>query len=103
MNSLAFQLAQVNDENGLVGIDRRRHGDFGLPAQAVDELGQGRPVQAQLVRRPPDRSRTEKVDKILIHPVAGLGLFLLIMFVLFQALFAWSKQFTRLSSLATIM
>ena len=46
---------------------------------------------APLVRKPPDRRRTERVDRLLIHPVAGLGMFLLIMFVIFQALFAWAE------------
>jgi ferrous iron transport protein B len=43
-----------------------------------------------LVRTPPDRRRSEQVDRLLIHPVAGLFLFLGIMFVMFQALFAWA-------------
>ena len=46
---------------------------------------------APLVSRPPDRRRSELVDRVLIHPVAGLFLFLLIMFVMFQALFAWAE------------
>jgi ferrous iron transport protein B len=46
---------------------------------------------APLVRRPPDRSRSDRVDRVLIHPVAGLGLFLLIMFVMFQTLFAGAE------------
>jgi ferrous iron transport protein B len=45
---------------------------------------------APLVRTPPDRRRSAQVDRWLIHPVAGLFLFLGIMFVLFQALFAWA-------------
>jgi ferrous iron transport protein B len=46
---------------------------------------------APLVREEPDRRLTERVDRWLIHPVAGLGLFLLIMFVIFQSLFAGAK------------
>lgn len=46
---------------------------------------------APLQRVPPDRRRTDRVDRVLIHPVAGLGLFLGIMFVVFQALFAWAE------------
>lgn len=37
-----------------------------------------------------DRSFTEKLDRVLIHPVAGFGIFLLVMGLLFQGLFAWS-------------
>jgi ferrous iron transport protein B len=45
---------------------------------------------APLVRQAPDRRRTERVDRVLIHPVGGLFFFFLIMFVMFQALFAWA-------------
>jgi ferrous iron transport protein B len=44
-----------------------------------------------LVKKAPDRRLSEQVDRVLIHPVAGLFLFLLIMFVVFQALFAWAE------------
>ena len=43
-----------------------------------------------LMRAKPDRSRTERVDRILLHRVAGFGVFLAIMFVVFQSLFAWA-------------
>ena len=34
--------------------------------------------------------RTERVDRVLLHPVFGFAVFLLIMTVVFQGLFAWS-------------
>jgi ferrous iron transport protein B len=63
---------------------------------------------APLVEVPPDRSLTERVDRVLIHPVGGLFLFLLIMFVVFQALFVGAqpaidlveKAFLQLGGLA---
>jgi ferrous iron transport protein B len=51
---------------------------------------------APLLAHAPDRSRTDRVDRILIHPVAGLAIFLLILFVVFQALFAWAEPAIRL-------
>ncbi|MCA9541135.1 MAG: ferrous iron transporter B, partial [Myxococcales bacterium] len=36
------------------------------------------------------RTWTARVDAVLLHPVAGFALFLLLMFTVFQALFAWS-------------
>jgi ferrous iron transport protein B len=39
---------------------------------------------------PPGRSWTERFDAVLIHPVAGFAVFMALMFVVFQALFAWS-------------
>jgi len=49
-----------------------------------------------LLAHAPDRSRTDRVDRVLIHPVAGLGIFLLLMFAVFQALFAWAEPAIRL-------
>jgi len=51
---------------------------------------------APLLAHAPDRSRTDQVDRILIHPVAGLAVFLLLLFVVFQALFAWAEPAIRL-------
>jgi ferrous iron transport protein B len=43
--------------------------------------------------RPPERPETftGKVDAILLHPVAGLAILLTLLFVMFQAVFTWSK------------
>jgi ferrous iron transport protein B len=38
----------------------------------------------------PDRSRTERIDRILLHRVFGFAAFLGVMFVIFMSLFAWS-------------
>lgn len=38
----------------------------------------------------PDRSRTERIDRVLIHPVFGFAIFVAIMFTVFQSLFAWA-------------
>jgi len=40
--------------------------------------------------RPPRRAFTERIDHVLLHPVIGFALFLLLMAVVFQALFSWS-------------
>jgi ferrous iron transport protein B len=43
--------------------------------------------------RPPERpdTFTGKVDAVLLHPVAGLLILLTLLFVMFQAVFSWSK------------
>lgn len=85
--------------------DELAHIPAGLRAEAItpDDEGQriddeaigaryawlDREVQP-LVSQAPDRSRTDRVDRILIHPVAGFAIFLGIMFAVFQALFAWA-------------
>ncbi|MBC7974099.1 MAG: ferrous iron transport protein B, partial [Myxococcales bacterium] len=43
-----------------------------------------------LISRPTDRSRTERIDRILLHRVAGFAAFLGVMTVLFMSLFRWS-------------
>ena len=45
---------------------------------------------APLSSRPVDRHRTERVDRVLIHPAYGLLVFVGLMFLLFQSLFAWA-------------
>jgi ferrous iron transport protein B len=65
-------------------------------ADAIDdEVIQGRYAWldahvAPLMRAKPDRSLTERVDRILLNRVAGFAVFLGIMFVVFQSLFAWA-------------
>jgi len=39
------------------------------------------------------RTLTDRVDSVLLHPVAGFGVFLLTMLVVFQSLFSWSDPF----------
>jgi ferrous iron transport protein B len=38
----------------------------------------------------PDRSFTERIDRVLLHRVGGFAVFLGVMFVVFQSLFTWS-------------
>jgi ferrous iron transport protein B len=45
---------------------------------------------AGLCQGAPDRSFTERVDRILLHRVAGFAVFLAIMFLVFQSLFTWA-------------
>jgi ferrous iron transport protein B len=47
---------------------------------------------APLIRGKPDRSRTERVDRILLHRVLGFAIFASVMFVLFMALFSWTEK-----------
>lgn len=44
----------------------------------------------QLERHPPKRRGSEKVDRVLLHPVFGFVIFILLMLLLFQALFSWA-------------
>ena len=50
-------------------------------------------VKDAVVARPDAsrRSVTRRIDSVLTHPVAGFAVFALVMYVLFEALFAWSE------------
>ena len=43
--------------------------------------------------RPPEHpdTLTGKVDSVLLHPIAGLAILLVLLFVMFQAVFSWAK------------
>jgi len=43
-----------------------------------------------LIHRAPDRSRTERIDRILLHRVIGFAAFIGVMTVLFMSLFWWA-------------
>ena len=62
---------------------------IGARYQWLDGLGLARSPDSTV-------SFTDKVDRWLLHPVFGLAAFLLVMGVLFQALFAWSDPFIGL-------
>ncbi len=41
--------------------------------------------------RPRRRSVTDRIDRVLLHPTLGFGIFLVLMAVVFQSLFAWAS------------
>lgn len=66
--------------------------DPSLPEQLSRErYAQIDAVVAKAVRRQPrGRSRTQRIDDVLLHPIWGVALFLLAVTILFQAVFAWA-------------
>ncbi|MFN0009695.1 MAG: ferrous iron transport protein B [Planctomycetota bacterium] len=44
---------------------------------------------------PARRSSTDRVDAVLLHPVAGFAIFLLVMGIVFQSLFSWADPAIR--------
>jgi ferrous iron transport protein B len=53
-------------------------------------------LYARVERHPPKRKSSERVDRVLLHPVGGFAIFLLLMLIVFQALFSWSDPFIGL-------
>ena len=84
-----------SDDDELVVPDSVRAAVIAEPAPRDDEavLGRWRWLDREippLVSRPPDRSRTERIDRVLLHRVAGFAAFLGVMTVLFMSLFWWA-------------
>jgi ferrous iron transport protein B len=50
-------------------------------------------VSASVTRRSEGPRKAERIDAVLTHPVLGFVIFIAVMTVLFQALFAWSTPF----------
>ena len=48
-------------------------------------------ARAAIVSETPVRRWTQRLDRIVLHPVSGPVLLVVIMFVMFQAVFAWSE------------
>ncbi len=39
---------------------------------------------------PPDRALSHRIDAVLLHPIAGFGVFMVLMLAMFQSLFSWA-------------
>ncbi|WP_022682472.1 ferrous iron transporter B [Sphingobium bisphenolivorans] len=61
--------------------------------EAFDRLrGEARRIaRAAIVRETPSRRLTAVVDRVALHPVSGLALLLALLFIMFQAVYAWSE------------
>jgi len=91
-----WALMSVGAEDELVGIPPALRAAVAIDdkaAQPLDDeaiIGRYRWLDTEihpLVAKPPDRLRTERIDRLLIHPVSGLMIFAVLMFSIFQALF----------------
>jgi ferrous iron transport protein B len=91
-----WALMSVGAEDELVGIPLALRAAVAIDDEAArpldDEaiIGRYRWLDTEihpLVANPPDRRRTERIDRLLIHPVSGLLVFAVLMFAIFQALF----------------
>ncbi len=61
------------------------------PESAADRAGWAASVLGEVLRRRPGRHRlTERVDRVVLHPVAGTLLFAAVMVTFFQLVFAWA-------------
>jgi ferrous iron transport protein B len=90
--SEADELADVSNDLRAIVTKRTR----GLDTRALDDeaiLARWRWLDKELgalTKKKPDRSRTEKIDRILLHRGIGFAVFLGVMAILFMSLFAWA-------------
>ena len=53
-------------------------------------------IHTQVEQHLPKRAASERIDRVLLHPLYGFAIFLLVMLVVFQALFSWADPAIRL-------
>ncbi len=82
---LQGNMPAVGNEYNAVKL--RLHREVVLRYRDIDRLLR----KAYIQKRQADKRLTEKIDRILLHPVAGILIFLLVMAGVFQAVFAWSS------------
>ena len=93
-----WALASVGDDDlRHIPADLRSAVDAAMPTERDDDemvLGRWRWLDthlAPLAEAPPDRSLTDRLDRVLLNRGTGLVIFAGVMFVLFMCLFAWSE------------
>ena len=111
-----WALTSIEWDDELVGIDpalRQR-------SLAVREAAAGRDIDQEVIAtryalidaalpklfpradaHPPKRKASERVDRVLLHPVFGFVIFVGLMLIMFQSLFSWSDPAIRLIEAAT--
>lgn len=63
-----------------------------VPQDVVDLQRRARAISAAAtLSETPVRKATNAIDAVVLHPVAGLGILVALLFVMFQAVFAWSE------------
>ena len=84
--------AQVRQ--GAAAAESRELGELGRAIDDEAVLGRWRWIDREIprvVHARPDRSRTERIDRVLLHRVFGFAVFMAVMTVLFMSLFAWAN------------
>jgi ferrous iron transport protein B len=84
-----------HDDDELDVPDALRAAVVAKPAPRDDEAVLGRWAWLdreipRLIQKPPDRSRTQRIDRVLLHRVVGFAAFIGVMSVLFMSLFWWA-------------
>jgi ferrous iron transport protein B len=89
IEDLVVQVERLIDSGALAGANSWREPDAGAIRDAHREAQRILKANVRAPERPD--TFTGKVDAVLLHPVAGLLILLTLLFVMFQAVFTWSK------------
>lgn len=106
-----WALTSVEDDDELRGIDpalraacravRAAAGERDLDQEVIGARyafldGHAQRLVGRRELSPPKHRLSERLDRVLLHPVLGFAVFVLVMIVVFQALFSWSDPFISL-------
>ncbi len=86
-------------QSGTAPSEGRELGELGRAVDDEAVLARWRWIDREiprLVHARPDRSRTERIDRVLLHRVFGFAVFMAVMTVLFMSLFAWANPIVDL-------
>lgn len=77
---------------------RQKHGLETQELQKLEALARGQQITSDLagiIRKKENKSlgKTNKIDRLLLHPVLGYVIFFMVLLLIFQAIFAWSAPF----------
>ena len=61
-------------------------GDFGERQRQARGM-----ARAAILREAPARATTRTIDRVVLHPIFGLVILVALLFIMFQAVFAWAK------------
>jgi ferrous iron transport protein B len=89
IDDLVAQVETMIEAGALNADNTWREPDAGQIRDAHREAQRILKANVQAAERPD--TFTGKVDGVLLHPVAGLAILLTLLFVMFQAVFTWSK------------
>jgi ferrous iron transport protein B len=89
IDDLVAQVERLIDTGAIAGTNTWREPDAGEIRDAHREAQRILKANVKAAERPD--TFTGKVDSVLLHPIAGLAILLTLLFVMFQAVFTWSK------------
>lgn len=88
----------AENQNEALHSIREKHGLEAQQLQKLEAMARGQQITSDLagtIRKKENKSlgKTNKIDRLLLHPVLGYVIFFVVLMLIFQAIFAWSAPF----------